>query len=53
VEDILRCVLVKLHVPDQSYTVRLVRSIFVVVVGHHQQLWVLGRKRRGRKRRGA
>lgn len=41
VEDVLRCALLVLHVPDQRHSVRLMRSILIVVIWGHQQLWIL------------
>lgn len=41
VEGVFRCGLLILHIPDQSHSVRLMWSIFIVVVGGHQQLRVL------------
>lgn len=43
VEDVLGRPLLVLHVPDQSHTVGLVRSVLVVVVRGHQELWILRR----------
>lgn len=42
-EDVLGRPLLVLHVPDESHAVGLVRSILVVVVRGHQQLWILWR----------
>lgn len=41
VEDVLRCVLLVLHVPDQSHSIRFIGSFIVVVIRGHKQLWVL------------
>lgn len=40
-KDVLWCGLLVLHVPDQSYSIRLMGGILVVVIGSHQQLWIL------------
>lgn len=45
-KDVLRCGLLKLDVPHEGDAVRLVRRVFVVVVGGNQQLGVLSRKGR-------
>lgn len=31
-EDVLRCGFLVLHVPDQCYTIRLMRSVLVIVI---------------------
>lgn len=40
-EDVLWCGLLPFHIPHQSHTVWLMRSVFIVVVGGHQELRVL------------
>ena len=40
-EDVLWCGFLKLHVPNQGYSIWLMGSIFVVVVGSDHQLRVL------------
>ena len=51
VEDVFGRGLLELDVPHQSHAVRLVGGVFVVVIGGHQELWVLGRRRRRRMKR--
>lgn len=44
-KGVLWCSFLVLHVPHQSHSIRLMGSILVVVVGRHQQLWVLRKTR--------
>lgn len=45
-KDVLWCGLLELVVPHKGDAVRLVRRVFVIVVGGNQQLGVLSRRRR-------
>lgn len=43
VEDVLRCVLLILHVPHQCHPIGVMGSVLIVVIWGHQQLWILRR----------
>lgn len=51
-KDVLWCGLLKLDVPHEGDAVRLVRSVFVIVVGGNQQLRVLSKEGRSGQHRG-
>lgn len=43
VEDVVRCVLLELEVPDESDSVWVMGDVLVGEVGDKQELWVLER----------
>lgn len=46
VKDVLRCGLLKLDVPHQGNTIRFMRSIFIIIIGGYEQLWILRERKK-------